>query len=391
MTARRIVEYREEHGAFKNREQLKQVSGIGDTTFVQAAGFLRVYGGDNRLDETSIHPESYELATKILQKVDATVDQLPAKKIVTAVADTQTEPSPAVEATADAESKTGEEAQPEAAGSDTPTADAGADSSATVSPPAAEQPTEQPTAQPASAGNNSNANKELRAAISKLDVKEMAAEFSVGRLLMSDMVKALRHPTHDPRQNLGAPIFRSGIIKVDDLKPEMKLMAQVVNVVDFGVFVDIGLGVSCLVHISQLTNRFLRDLHQHYCVGDRMTVWVKSIDKEKKRVQLTAVAPGAKPRGKGRRRPDKRQDGEQTSSNKSGGRSGQGGSDQRGNRGRGSKAQAGRSKNYRKDRRPAKPRKPAPPITDEMLKGDKPMRSFSDLAQFIDKSKDKKK
>ena len=212
----------------------------------------------------------------------------------------------------------------------------------------------------------------------------------MGDLLMTDMVRTLRNPSHDPRQNLDAPIFRSGIVKVDDLKPEMKLLAQVVNVVDFGVFVDIGLGISCLVHISQLTNKFIRDLHQHYCVGDRMTVWVKLVDKEKKRVQLTAIAPkGA--RGQGRRSSPRR-DG-QSGSSSGGGRGAR--SDQRGSRGRGQKSQGRNApsggKNYRKDRRPSKPKKPAPPITDEMLAGDKPMRSFSDLAQFIDKSKDKKK
>ena len=93
---------------------------------------------------------------------------------------------------------------------------------------------------------------------------------------MTDILRALKNPTHDPRHNIiGGPIFRDRIVKMNELKAQMKLAAQVVNVVDFGVFVDIGLGVSCLVHISQLSNRYMKDLHQHYCVGDRLNVWVE--------------------------------------------------------------------------------------------------------------------
>lgn len=383
LTARRIVEYRNEHGSFKNREELKSVSGIGESTFVQAAGFLRVYGGDNRLDETSIHPESYELATKILNKIDATVDQLPKQKPASA-------PTPAAPV---------EEATPTAEEPITPPTETEvpADSVEATTSPAADDTTTESTAMPeapvAAAETpvsevetpvaeveavkpepvRDDSMKKWKEAISQLDVGALANEFSVGKLLMTDVVKALKHPSHDPRHKMDAPIFRSGIIKIDDLKPDMKLTAQVVNVVDFGVFVDIGLGVSCLVHISQLSNRYMKDLHQHYVVCDRLNVWVKEVDKEKRRVQLTAVAPGSTERGGAKRHGNRAARGK-----------GPGGRNERSQRGKG-------GKNFRKDRRPSKPRKPAKPITEEMLSGDKPMRSFSDLAQFFDKSKDKKK
>lgn len=401
LTARRIVEYRNEHGSFKNRQELLNVSGIGDSTFVQAAGFLRVYGGDNPLDETSIHPESYELATKILEKMGVTVDQLPKRKPesvpVTPVPVAPAKESENVEVKQDAD--TGEAGQSETV-ADKPTEPTSSDSSVAAAelPVAAKETVNSPeptvedstasaeTAEGSTATQSSapvkpdrareDSTKQWRESISKLNVAELAGEFSVGKMRMKDVVNALRHPSHDPRQNMDAPIFRDGIIKIDDLKPEMKLTAQVVNVVDFGVFVDIGLGVSCLVHISQLSNRYMKDLHQHYVVCDRLNVWVKEIDKDKRRVQLTAIAPGSpSPARGGKRRPPR-------------GKTSGGSRNERGQRNRKDRKDG---KSFRKDRRPAKPRKPAKPITDDMLSGDKPMRSFSDLAQFFDKSKDDKK
>lgn len=387
LTARRIVEYRNENGSFTNREQLRNVSGIGESTFVQAAGFLRVYGGDNPLDETSIHPESYELATNILNKIDATVDQLPKQKPVPVAATLANAPTsePATE-TAESTSESDAATAPKSEESEPPVESTNDEASAVVSTNDGEAATttagtsaapsepaavESASAKPEKVRDDSS--RKWKEAISQLNIDELSKEFSVGKMLMTDVVNALKHPGHDPRQKMDAPIFRSGIIKIDDLKPEMKLTAQVVNVVDFGVFVDIGLGVSCLVHISQLSNRYMKDLHQHYVVCDRLNVWVKEVDKDKRRVQLTAIAPSGSGRG-GKRQGSRPPRGK-----------GQGGRGDRSHRG-----QKG-GKNFRKDRRTAKPRKPAKPITEEMLSGDKPMRSFSDLAQFFDKSKGDKK
>lgn len=433
LTARRIVDHRNENGPFKNREELKKVSGIGEATFVQAAGFLRVYGSDNPLDETQIHPESYGLAHQILSKANATADQLPTRKRARIVITPVSKPSETEATTSEAPvaSSTDSGNEPDSSPVESISSDDGkpANDSTSTSESVVESPTSNdpneanttlatasepikldPEVAPTESSDESDskpeaeaqvtetgttsataekpvevvsviespveetpASKQLKEALSGLNAAELASEFSVGKMLLTDVLRALRNPSYDPRQNLDAPIFRTGIVKVEELKPEMKLPAQVVNVVDFGVFVDIGLGVSCLVHISQLSNRFMKDLHQHYVVGDRLNVWVKDVDLEKRRVQLTAVAPGGKrPARPPRRKPGRR--GEPVSRQQGGGRQGSGG-----------------KKNFRRDRKPSKPRQPAKPITDEMLAGDKPMRSFSDLAQFFDKSKDKKK
>ena len=144
----------------------------------------------------------------------------------------------------------------------------------------------------------------------------------------------------------------------------MCLDGQVVNVVDFGVFVDIGLGTSCLVHVSQLANHFIRDPHRFFSVGDSIKVWVTDINADKRRVSLTAVQPASL-------RP-KRQEKPAGFRKRTGPKSGQ----QRPER---------KSYGNRAVRPKRKPPKKAPPITEEMLKGAEPMRSFSDLAQFYDK------
>ncbi len=367
LTARRIVEFRNEKGPFKNREQLKEVAGIGDTTYVQAAGFLRIYGGDNALDETAIHPENYDVARKILERIGATEEDL-RKRITPQATLNSATASPSengAATTAEAATELTEKTTAAEAASETGTVTETVESKPEAV--AAPEPQTKPTPK-------NDALKKIREGVKGLDTGQLASEFSIGTQRLGDLLKAIKHPTHDPRQSIGAPIFRNGIVKIDDLSPGMKLASQVVNVVGFGVFVDIGMGVSCLVHISQLSNRFVKDLHLHYCVGDRLNVWVKEIDQEKKRVVLTAVSPDA---GKPKRKPqpNKRSD--------------------RGPRNQGQgKHRGGNKKNFRKEytsKRPPKARKPVKPISDEMLAGDKPMRSFSDLAQFFDKSKDKKK
>ena len=136
--------------------------------------------------------------------------------------------------------------------------------------------------------------KELLKKINELDVQALADQHVAGRLLVRDILLALKRPQWDPRDKVNKPIFRRGIIKVDDLKSEMQLDAQVVNVVDFGVFVDIGLGESSLVHVSQLSNHFIKDPHRFFSVGDVLKVWVSEIDAERRRVKLTAIRPGSK-------------------------------------------------------------------------------------------------
>ncbi len=133
----------------------------------------------------------------------------------------------------------------------------------------------------------------------------MAAELDVGALLLKDILAQLTRPGRDPREDLPPPIFKNGILKLDDLAPGMELSGTVLNVVDFGAFVDIGLHDSGLVHISQLANKFVRDPHEVVSVGDIVKVWVHEIDKTRRRVSLTMIAPGTRRGESGGRHPAK--------------------------------------------------------------------------------------
>ena len=436
LTARRLAEHRQKINGFKNREQLKEVNGIGDATFVQAAGFLRIRGGDEPLDATSIHPESYSLARDVISRVPTTPEKLfvfepdlipsPAAATVAPNANVSTEDN-SVGVTASTVGLTPDDSQTvatealqtgsESAVGDTSVEDSAetlkndnAESPGTTSALSESSPTQQSVdADPAKAvaapsdvaettaesppGRSvAHANedrsgqtdshsdtqcperKQLLEKITQLDIDQIATENSAGKLLVRDILLAIRKPDWDPRDKVRKPIFRRGIIKVDDLKPEMQLDAQIVNVVDFGVFVDIGLGDSSLVHVSQLSSQYVRDPHRFCAVGDVLKVWVSEVDTARRRVKLTAIRPGAKPaaprsRSSGGRKPaHARKTYEPKSKSKdraAGNRSGR--------------------KPTRTDYARRKPPKPVKPITDEMLKGDEPMRSFSDLLQFVNK------
>ncbi len=391
LTARRVYEYREEHGPFKNREELKKVSGFGDATYVQSAGFLRIHRGNQPLDTTSVHPEHYDIALKIIGKVNARIDELFPIAVSTAsaeqeVADTDTGKSmestdqtiptgdPANESSENHEpAEVAESAINDSAPADEPNASGDvADSTAKVveceakdsNPESMEK--QAPTPPPVGLSPDQlKRRKEVVKAIRELDTEKLSQELGLGKLLIQDIVLSICRPEYDPRSNFNRPVFRSGIIKIDDLAKEMQLDAQVVNVVDFGVFVDIGLGTSCLVHVSQLANHFIRDPHRFYAVGDSLRVWVTEVETEQRRVKLTALPP------KSARAP-------KASTRKSG------------KPVTGSKFKRGQKpKGGYKQRRPAKP-KPVKPITDDMLTGAEPMRSFSDLAQFFNKQTDEK-
>jgi protein Tex len=218
LTARRLYDHRTQNGPFKNREQLKEVPGFGEATFVQAAGFLKITDGDHALDVTWIHPESYDAARKVLERLSRSEVDL-AKK--------------------------------ETAG-------------------------------------------ELAEQVKTLDSKALAEELQVGQLTLKDIVSQFTRPGRDPREDLPEPIFKRGILKLEDLQQGMELSGSVLNVVDFGAFVDIGLHDSGLVHVSQLANRYVRDPHEVVSVGDIVKVWVLEIDKTRRRVSLTMIPPGTK-------------------------------------------------------------------------------------------------
>jgi uncharacterized protein len=133
---------------------------------------------------------------------------------------------------------------------------------------------------------------ELNEKLAATDLGELSRELEVGEFTLRDILEALGRPERDPREDLPKPIFKKGILKIEDLSAGMELKGTVLNVVDFGAFVDIGLKDSGLVHISQLANRYVKSPHDVVSVGDVVTVWVMGVDQERKRVSLTMVKPG---------------------------------------------------------------------------------------------------
>ena len=440
LTATRVVEHRTANGRFNNREELKTVNGVGDATYIQSAGFLRIHGGDNPLDATGIHPESYTVANDILKKVEAEVEEFfprwlmqPAKAEIRAremaeaakiEASQPKKPVPEFgEVTVDPAIETSTTAQSpvpsETTEASTAPVSEPAIASTTDSPASTDKPESTVETATSSAPESNSApatettettesaptsdrrqfdqrRKVIVKSMSELDLSEIATQHDTGSLAVKDIIMTLKRPAWDPRDRVQKPIFRRGILKVDDLKPEMQLEGQVVNVVDFGVFVDIGLGESSLVHVSQLSNHYIADPHKVFAVGDAMKVWVTEVSAQQRRVRLTAIRPGTKKapsRGRSNRGRSKDQTGRAPA--KSGDASSTEKSPQ-GNRGRrpgkydgGRGGQTRRKDNpkYKRETRRSKP-KPVKPITEKMLQGDEPMRSFSDLAQFVKRKPD---
>jgi uncharacterized protein len=403
LAARRLVEHRQKIGGFKNRQQLKEVNGIGEATFVQAAGFLRIFDGENPLDRTSIHPESYPLAEAIMKLAQASLDELFPSKRHAGVDSALSAPSLSQVASQTQTVTASEDVNP----------DMSANGQSGL------RPQEAPVAEEANLDSESigllETRKQAVQRLSQLDIDSVAQQLGAGKMLVRDIILALKKPAWDPRDRIAKPIFRSGILKIDDLKPEMQLEGQVVNVVDFGVFVDIGLGESSLVHVSQLSNRFVADPHRLYAIGDILRVWVGEVDSARRRVKLTAVNPTAKasdsrPKPKFKRgekpmpanaerpadaiAPPNRREGRFSGPAKSGKFDSRSMPHSKVGQAKPFSPRDSKARFESKDRgehkehgRPLSRRvhsnQPAPPITEGMLKGDEPMRSFSDLLQFV--------
>lgn len=467
LTARRVYEYRRQHGPFKNREELKNVPGIGEQTFIQAAGFLKILGGENPLDATWIHPESYDIARRVLEKLGCDVADLvtalpPARKeakkgfAAELLAPAQPATAPAADVPASQPSPPTEPqvaTQPQAASAEAHPADAAAptladapaeaaaacpageaataDASDVAPPPAAEhsQPVESvPSSQPAeaaasnrafagaaavappeAAATSAPASVPRRSLIAEraaqVDIPALAAELGVGTHLLQDILSSLTRPGIDPRDSLPPPVFRRGIMKLEDLTPGMELTGTVLNVVDFGVFVDIGLSDSGLVHISRLADHYIRDPHEVVGVGDILKVWVVEVDKARRRVSLTAIPPGTQrpPRPPRQKPPEKEkkpagQARPPAPPAQAGGTSPPAGTpsaarpprpprSERGSRGRGAPPPQRPKVIERPPTRPKKVR----PITKAMEEGREPLRSFSDLMQLFDKRRARSK
>lgn len=207
--AKNIVAYREENGSFTSRKQLLKVAKLGPKAFEQCAGFMRIQGGKNPLDGTSVHPESYEAAEKLLEKLGYTLQDVADRKL-------------------DGLAK------------------------------------------------------------SIKDYKKLASELEIGEITLRDIVKELEKPARDPRDEMPKPILRTDVLEMKDLTEGMILKGTVRNVIDFGVFVDIGVHQDGLVHISQITDKkFIKHPLEAVSVGDIVDVKVMSVDIKKKRIQLT--------------------------------------------------------------------------------------------------------
>lgn len=277
--ARNIVDYRENNGRFTNRKQLLKVAKLGPKAFEQCAGFMRIADGDNPLDATSVHPESYEAAEKLLDKMGLTMADVKEAQKKAAAEKKLVKKNVASE-------KRQEKKQPKIVIRNTNTAMGKALASAMGG-----MTLEADKDQKGAANGKADAAKpEL--AISGLerkikDKKKLAEELGIGEITLTDILKELEKPARDPRDDMPAPILRSDVLDMKDLKPGMVLKGTVRNVIDFGAFVDIGVHQDGLVHISQMTEKYIKHPLEAVSVGDVVDVQVLSVDLAKKRIGLT--------------------------------------------------------------------------------------------------------
>ena len=207
--ANNIKKYREENGKFKNRDELKKIPRLGEKTYEQSIGFLRVVDGDEPLDRTSIHPENYPVVRRLLEKLGFSTTEIGSEKLIQR--------------------------------------------------------------------------------LNAVNINDMAVELEVGELTLKDIFDALKRPERDPRDDLPKPLLRKDVLKMEDLKPGMELQGTVRNVVDFGAFVDIGVKQDGLVHISKMSNQYVKHPLDVVSVGDIVTVWVNDVDVNKGRISLSML------------------------------------------------------------------------------------------------------
>ena len=281
--AKNIVDYREENGKFKSRAELLNVPKLGPKAYEQCAGFLRIADGENPLDATSVHPESYEATLKLMEKLGITFDDVRAAQKNAAKAAME-KPAPA-EGKAD---KPRPQKKPKqvvirntstAMGAALAAALAGSNLAVVeedASKPAAPKPT-----------NVASATGSLSKRVTEAEKKKLAEELGVGEITLSDILSELEKPSRDPRENMPAPILRSDVLDMKDLKPGMVLKGTVRNVIDFGCFVDIGVHQDGLVHISHITDKFIKHPLEAVSVGDIVDVQVLDVELDKKRIALT--------------------------------------------------------------------------------------------------------
>ncbi len=280
--AKNIVDYREANGRFTSRKQLLKVAKLGPKAYEQCAGFMRIPDGENPLDATSVHPESYEAAEKLLEKLGLTMEDVKEAQKKAA-----SQKSTAKKAPAEKPAKKPAAKQVQVRNTNTAMgkALAAAMGGMVLDGDAAKT----------SADKNNTRNENAAAeaiTVSSLEKriknkKVLAEELGIGEITLTDILKELEKPARDPRDDMPKPILRSDVLDMKDLKPGMILKGTVRNVIDFGVFVDIGVHQDGLVHISQITDKFIKHPLEAVSVGDIVEVQVISVDVPKKRIALT--------------------------------------------------------------------------------------------------------
>ena len=274
--AKNIVDYRETNGRFRNRKQLLKVAKLGPKAYEQCAGFMRILDGDNPLDATSVHPESYDAAMKLLDKLGISMDDL--KEIQRKAASAKTVKAEKQESAKNRKNSKKQNIVIKNTSTAMGKALAAAMGGVTLDAQQSQNTKAEPSVPQAAAGG---LEKRVR------DKKKMAEELGIGEITLTDILKELEKPARDPRENMPKPILRSDVLEMKDLKPGMLLKGTVRNVIDFGVFVDIGVHQDGLVHISQITNRFIKHPLEAVSVGDIVDVKVLDVDLAKKRISLT--------------------------------------------------------------------------------------------------------
>ncbi len=289
--AKNIVDYREENGRFINRTQLLKVPKLGPKAYEQCAGFMRISDGDNPLDATSVHPESYAAAEKLLEKLGLTMEDV--KKAREQAA--KSKGSTKAMQKDDAAGRQDRKPKPQRIVIRNTNTAMGKALAAAMGGVTFENDTDEGKGkagkQKGSIAAEAGSTESL-AAVSTLerritDKKKLAQELGIGEITLTDILKELEKPARDPREDMPAPILRSDVLNMEDLKPGMILKGTVRNVIDFGVFVDIGVHQDGLVHISQITDKFIRHPLEAVKVGDIVDVQVLSVDVPKKRISLT--------------------------------------------------------------------------------------------------------
>ena len=293
--AKNIVEYREANGKFKERKELLKVPKLGPKAYEQCAGFLRINDGTNPLDATSVHPESYEATMTLLKKLNMDMDDVRELQKQAALAKkgvgAKSANGKAQSTGADGDRRQ-DRRKERTQRINTNTAmgqalAAAMGGSFTISGEASE--TKQTGNHATKAGTAGNpATKAAGSLAAKVgDTAKMAESLGIGEITLVDILKELEKPSRDPREDMPKPILRSDIMNMEDLTPGMTLKGTVRNVIDFGVFVDIGVHQDGLVHISQITDKFIKHPLEAVSVGDIVDVKVLGVDVAKKRISLT--------------------------------------------------------------------------------------------------------